>query len=264
MKTFKFILLGILFFPSLGQAQNYKHIVAFGDSFTDNGHINGHGFDRDTNGYVWVEYLDESLGCESVDNRAWGGARTDNGHFMGFDWSGFLWQIDRYESTTSPDDTLYAVWVGVNDYWDDKDNPSNSVKNIKTGLNTLIDKGAKNFVVFNNFDLTLSLGYGPKTDYHHLVPAVKKLTKQFNAELYAMLFEAETGLVASHPEVRIHFIDIYGFMNDLVANNTFEDHPWKGTYKAPDSKAYLWYDEWHPMTSTHKQIADMVLEELRK
>ena len=254
----------ILICPFFGIAQNFKNIVAFGDSFTDNGYINGHGFNRDTNGYVWVEYLAEMIDCQNVDNRAWGGARTDNGHFLGFDWSGFNWQIDNYEMITNPDETLFTVWIGVNDYWDNKDDPSNSVMNIKTGLKKLIEKGGKHFVVFNNFDLTMSLGYGPNTEYHTLIPEVRKLTKRFNSELSSMLFENKNGLVKANPKIKIHFIDIYTFMNDLVNANQFNKTPWKGTYKFPEPKKYLWYDEWHPMTSCHNQIAELVLKVLKK
>lgn len=237
--------------------------MAFGDSFTDNGYINGHGFNRDTNGYVWVEYLAEMLDCHEVDNRAWGGARTDNGHYLGFDWSGFNWQIDKYTMATDPDETLYTVWIGVNDYWDTKDDPTNSVKNIQSGLLKLIDSGAQHLVVFNNFDLTLSLGYGPNTAYHSLIPEVKKLTKRFNSALSSMLFDKETGLVLSYPDIKIYFIDIYTFMNDLVASKIFHQTPWRGTYQFPDPDTYLWYDEWHPMTNCHKQIAKLVLDELK-
>ena len=247
-----------------GSAQDFKLIVAFGDSFTDNGYVDGHGFDRDTNGLVWVEYLANFINCPKVDNRAWGGARTDNGHFLGFDWSGFNWQVDKYELTTDPEQTLFTVWIGVNDYWDTKDNPSNSVKNIKTGLEKLIATGGKHFVVFNNFDLTLSLGYGPNTEYHALVPMVKQLTKRFNAELYDMLYDKNAGLEQLHPEITFYFVDIYTFMNDLVTRNQFNQKPWKGTYQFPDPKAYLWYDEWHPMTSCHKLIGELVLEKIRK
>ncbi|MEZ2416214.1 SGNH/GDSL hydrolase family protein [Muriicola sp. E247] len=260
------LILVLILIPSTyqGYTQNFQTIVAFGDSFTDNGFIDGNGFDRDTNGYVWVEYLSEMMNCQKLDNRAWGGARTDNGHFMGFDWSGFNWQVDHYEPKTNPEETLYAVWIGVNDYWDNKEDPSNSVKNIKNGLDKLIEKGAKYFVIFNNFDLTISLGYGPNTEYHYLIPSVQKLTKKFNEELYSMLYQEKTGLTYNHPEIKTYFIDIYTFMNDLVANNLFKNQPWRGTYKKPDSKEHLWYDEWHPMTRYHKQIAELVLEEIKK
>lgn len=262
MKSWSFIILCIYLFPGLSYTQNFSHIVAFGDSFTDNGYINGHGFDRDTNGLVWVEYLGELIECQDIDNRAWGGARTDDGHFLGFDWSGFNWQIDQYEMTINPAETLFTVWIGVNDYWDNKDDPSNSVSNIKTGLIKLIDKGGRNFVVFNNFDLTISLGYGPETEYHHLVPAVQNLTKRFNSELSDMLYNEQNGLVQAHPEIKLYFVDIYSFMNDYVSKNQFHDKPWKGSYKLPDPNKYLWYDEWHPMTSCHRKIGELVFREI--
>ncbi len=265
MRVSLFYLLILTVFPITINSQDFKSIVAFGDSFTDNGHIDGHGFNRDSNGKVWVEHLKDLLGCEVLDNRAWGGARTDNGHFMGYDWSGFNWQVDKYEQISDAEETLVTVWIGVNDYWDAKDDPANSVKNIRNGLIKLIDKGAKNMVVFNNFDLTISLGYGPTTKYHDLVPEVKKLTKEFNSDLYNMLFDQEAGLSKTHPEIKIYFIDIYSFMNDLVNANDFKNAPWKDdTYKYPNPKEYLWYDEWHPMTHCHYQIAEMVLKELRK
>ncbi len=263
MRVLLISLLCVLLYPFVGNTQNIETIVAFGDSFTDNGYINGHGFNRDTNGLVWVEYLGEMLNCNELDNRAWGGARTDNGHFLGFDWSGFNWQVDRYTMTTNPEETLVTVWIGVNDYWDNNDDPTNSVANIKLGLEKLIEKGVNQFVVFNNFDLTLSLGYGPNSEYHGLIPAVKRLTKMFNSELSNMLFDNELGLVKSHPEIKLHFIDIYSFMNDLVSSNQFHGEPWRGTYMFPDPKKYLWYDEWHPMTHCHQQIAELVYKEFK-
>jgi len=50
----------------------------------------------------------------------------------------------------------------------------------------------------------------------------------------------------------------------LVAENQFKNTPWRGTYQFPDPKVYLWYDEWHPMTLCHFQIAELVLKELKK
>lgn len=264
MRTSHFLLLIIALLPFTAYNQNFKNIVAFGDSFTDNGHIDDHGFNRDSNGKVWVEHLKDMLGSNELDNRAWGGARTDNGHYMGFDWSGFNWQVDKYELQSNPEETLFTVWIGVNDYWDTKGDPSNSVENIKTGLLKLIAKGAKDIVVFNNFDLTLSLGYGPQTEYHELIPAVKKLTKEFNEGIQKMLFDDITGLEQVQPEIKIYFVDIYTFMNELVQNNDYNDTPWMGSYKYPNPKEYLWYDEWHPMTSCHFQIAELVLREIKK
>lgn len=239
-------------------AQDFTHIVAFGDSFTDNGHIDGHGFNRDSNGKVWVEYLTDLLHVENLDNRAWGGARTDDGHYLGFDWSGFNWQVDRFEMQSPPEKTLFTVWIGVNDYWDAKSDPADSVANIRRGLDKLVAKGARHFVVFNNFDLTLSLGYGPGTDYHELIPVVKKLTQKFNTGLQQMLFDATEGFSQEYPEIELYFVDIDAFMSTYAEKHEFAKSPWQGSYKFPDPEKYLWYDEWHPMTHCHLEIAAMV------
>jgi phospholipase/lecithinase/hemolysin len=257
------LLLISIFTPTL-QAQGFTHIVAFGDSFTDNGHIDGHGFNRDSNGKVWVEHLKDKLQAQDLDNRAWGGARTDDGHYLGFDWSGFNWQVDRFELQSKPEETLITVWIGVNDYWDVKGDPVDSVENIKRGLQKLIAKGARHLVVFNNFDLTLSLGYGPETEYHGLVPAVKKLTQEFNTGLYQMLFDGSNGFAKEHPEVSFYFVDIATFMDTYVQKHDFVDTKWQGSYAFPDPERYLWYDEWHPMTQCHFEIAAMVHQVLQQ
>jgi len=249
--------------PAL-QSQEFTHIVAFGDSFTDNGHIDGHGFNRDSNGKVWVEYLSDKLQAQDLDNRAWGGARTDDGHYSGFDWSGFNWQIDRFELQSKPEETLFTVWIGVNDYWDAKNDPADSVRNIKRGLEKLIAKGAKHLVVFNNFDLTLSLGYGPKTEYRDLAPTVRVLTQKFNTQLHQMLFDSSNGFVQEHPGVKLYFVDIGAFMDAYVKKHDFAAAPWRGSYAFPDPEKYLWYDEWHPMTQCHFDIAEMVHQVLQQ
>lgn len=246
------------------QAQEFTHIVAFGDSFTDNGHIDGHGFNRDSNGNVWVEYLRDKLRAEDLDNRAWGGARTDDGHYLGFNWSGFNWQVDRFELQSKPEATLFTVWIGVNDYWDAKSDPADSVENIRRGLDKLVAKGARHLVVFNNFDLTLSLGYGPETEYHRLVPTVRRLTQEFNSGLHRMLFDGSNSFVGEHPEVKLYFVDIDAFMSAFVKKHDFAATAWRGSYAFPDPEKYLWYDEWHPMTQCHLEIATLVQQVLQQ
>jgi len=85
-------------------------------------------------------------------------------------------------------ETLFTTWIGINDFWDGKGDPVKSVTNIKTGLQKLIDKGGKFFLVFNAFDITPSPAYGKSTEYHHVIPQVQQMTQTFNSELYKMLF----------------------------------------------------------------------------
>lgn len=262
MKTATYAL--FLFFSFQGYSQVINSLVAFGDSFTDNGHVNGHGFNRDSNGKLWIDYLAEMLGCDNLDNRAWGGARTDSGHYTGLDWSGFNWQVDNYIMTTDPAETLFTIWIGINDYWDAKDDPTCSVSNIRTGIQKLIAIGAERLVVFNNFDLTLAPGYGAETEYHDLVPQVRALVTEFNEELFDMIMNKETGLISNYTDIEITYIDIYSFMNELIASNIYRDihTPWKDSYQFPYPHGFLWYDEWHPMTSCHFEIAKLVTKKL--
>ena len=124
----------------------YKRIVAFGDSMTDNGYDNGHGFQRYSNGKVWVEYLAEMLRVGDVEVYAWGGARSGygNDHPNANDWSGLLWQIEHYSPSGSVRQTLFTVEIGINDLHD----PSNGITaqtvidNLLLFIANLIDKGA--------------------------------------------------------------------------------------------------------------------------
>lgn len=252
-----------LLFITLAQAQEIRHIVAFGDSFTDNGLVNGHGFDRYSNGKVWVEYLSEWLGCESLNNRAWGGARTDNGHYTGLDWSGFHWQIEHFESSTDPAQTLYTVWIGINDYWDTEEGTLQPITNIEEGVQMLIGKGAERFLIFNNFDLTVAPGYGRDTEYNHLIPQVQKLVDEFNQRLLNLLENESTGLRNRFPKVRFHMVDVDAFMEKQLADQRYSNvtTPWRDSYTDP--AGFLWYDEWHPMTSWHRDLAHWILNELQ-
>ena len=74
-------------------------LVAFGDSTTDDGVLypnDPYGFNRFSNGPVWVDYLAESLKIDNISNFAYAGAFSDYGNYYGHDWSGGLWQVEEY------------------------------------------------------------------------------------------------------------------------------------------------------------------------
>ena len=116
------ILLMVLFLclPHGASAGQFKNIIAFGDSISDNAFDDGHGFRRYSNGKIWVEHLGDMLGSEFVEVRAWGGAMSGKGNYNGAakDWSGLLWQIDQYTPSTNMDETLFTIEIGVNDLHD--------------------------------------------------------------------------------------------------------------------------------------------------
>lgn len=61
-------------FARTSQCRTFQHLVVFGDSLSDNGIDDGHGFLRYSNGKVWPEYLSEAMAAKSVEVRAWSGA----------------------------------------------------------------------------------------------------------------------------------------------------------------------------------------------
>ena len=94
--------------PLLAQNSGIEHLVVFGDSHSDNGFDDGHGFESYSNGKVWPEYLADSLRVKTLDVRAWGGAFSGMGNEgnNAKDWSGLLWQVQEYNSYIELNKTL--------------------------------------------------------------------------------------------------------------------------------------------------------------
>lgn len=104
-----FVIACISLTASASAENKFKKIVAFGDSVSDNAFDDGHGFRRYSNGKIWVEYLGGMLGCESVDDRAWGGAMSGQGNYNApaKDWSGLLWQVEQYTGCRNQGNLVY-------------------------------------------------------------------------------------------------------------------------------------------------------------
>ncbi|WP_187170381.1 SGNH/GDSL hydrolase family protein [Salidesulfovibrio onnuriiensis] len=245
----------MLIFVLATQAQaGTKRIVAFGDSFSDDGISDGYGFSRKSNGDVWVEHLARMLHAE-LEDRAWCGARSGSGNAAGFDdWSGLAWQVDNFQPKWEQDDTLYTVLIGINDIYDGDDRAGEVVGNILSAMNKLAGKGAVNILVSNVPDITLAPAY--IKDYAAKKEAVQKVTRDINARLETALF-GKGGFAGNHPSVHVYFVDAYGVFNELVAGKHFKnmEEPWYGTYKYPHPDGHMWWDSWHPMTEAHRTLA---------
>lgn len=238
-----------------------KHIVAFGDSFSDDGISDGYGFSRKSNGDVWVEHLAKMLGV-SLEDRAWCGAKSGMGNAAGFDdWSGLAWQVDEFEASGNQDETLYTVLIGINDIYDGGDKGELVVNNIVSALDKLADKGAKNILVSNVPDITHAPAY--IKDYAAKKAAVQKVTRDINFRLESALF-GEGGFVAQHPDVKLYMVYAYGVFERLVAERHFKNmvEPWYGTYKYPHPDSHMWWDSWHPMTEAHRALAQAAVKAL--
>ncbi|MCK4378016.1 MAG: hypothetical protein KAW01_01660, partial [Deltaproteobacteria bacterium] len=142
-------------------AGNFKNVVVFGDSLSDNGNVyslQGGAYPPApyqgcfSDGPVWVEYLVKSLGISGdFCNYAHGGARTDLTNSEG-DPTGFLTQVSAYTGLLArsaafptafpqPEETLFIIWIGGNDFLGDLPDPAaavmQAVVNIRTGMTQL-------------------------------------------------------------------------------------------------------------------------------
>lgn len=241
-----------------------EKIVAFGDSFSDNGFDDGHGFRRYSNGKVWVEHLGDLLGAE-VDDRAWGGALSGQGNYNtpAKEWSGLLWQVDQYHPDKGTANVLFTVQIGVNDLHDPgtKITPPEVAENLSRALEVLITKGARRILVWN---LPASLTFPGYTQekyqwYDYYAPKLKEAKEHFK-QYNAILSEKLGDIQKKHPDANILLFDIEKAMREIQQDFSETATPWLGSYLYPEKGKYLWFDEWHFMTETHQAIAQKVFE----
>ena len=244
----------------------YKRIVAFGDSMTDNGYDNGHGFQRYSNGKVWVEYLAEMLRVGDVEVYAWGGARSGygNDHPNENDWSGLLWQIEHYSPSGSVRQTLFTVEIGINDLHD----PSNGITaqtvidNLLLFIANLIDKGGRHLLVWNlPANMVPPAYFDPSwCDYPHLHPQLEhaqQLYRQFNQLLLSALSQTRE----KYSDCEILLFDLNRSIVDIQKRLSETTRPWYGTHMRPTPGLWMWWDHWHWMTETHGMVAEAIIRD---
>ena len=251
---------------------NFSKVIAFGDSVSDNGFQDGAGFQPYTNGYVWVEYLANSLpgGPVPVKSEAWGGAMTNQANWDKIGWSGLLWQIDQYEKEIGQEDiskVLFTIYCGGNDFWGNKKNATLSAKNIVTAMEKLYKKGARHIVIANQYTAVISPGY-LKGDYATYRAPLTKFKKSLNESLKNLIVDNKDSYIASHPEVTVYYINSDDLFNKIANDEkgylfTNKTQKWLGTKEFPSPEKYLWWDEWHLMTRAHQLFADFIIEKIK-
>jgi len=240
----------LLFFWVPSQGYSYSHVLAFGDSLSDNGIYQGYGgepgntnssdvygFRRFSNGPVWVEYLAGSMGATLLD-MAYGGATTSwDNPAAHLSTTGLFWQVSTYSAVfgSIPDDTLVTVWAGGNDMFNARD-PITAADNIATAITTLIGLGGDTFLVPN---LTKGGAYAAWIE-------------PFDTALESEL----AGLRTLYPNKEFFYLDL----NNLVLTGI--DY-YDGTFLAQTygPGVYAWWDQVgvHPTTEVHCQIAAYAL-----
>jgi phospholipase/lecithinase/hemolysin len=275
-------------------AQPYTDIVAFGDSLTDFGGLAVYSGDFPeiiddfpesldyipealTNDRVWIQYLADEWDAD-LDNNAIGGAKTDrhtSSQIQELSDIGvipdlsYLGQVSRFideDKTFLPADTLFAVWIGGNDFLgfdlsqgDQNQFVNETIRNIRIGLNALAEEaGARNFLVLKLPDMGKIPEYNDNTEISEKATA---LASDFNLALENTLAD----FTQANPGVRVYVFDVFDYINELIASGIFtnttgtyleldEDGDWTGDFNGP-ADDFIFWDEIHPTDRTHELLA---------
>lgn len=256
----------LLFLPTVALASSFDTLVVFGDSLSDNGNLfaidpaqvpsDDYYQGRFSNGPVWAEYLADVdlLDCHLVDN-AYGGATTD-----GSSPPGLITQVSAYTgSATLEGSTLFAIWIGANDFLNGSVDYQTSADNIGTALDALATFGAKHILVLNLPDLGSTPRYLGTPDEAD----ARALSQGFNAALAAVI----DAFQATFPEVTVYEFDIYAFLHATAdapesygftnATQVCPSYAIAGNFD--NSAGYVFWDDIHPTTEAHDVIADQIL-----
>ena len=289
-----------------------KRIIVFGDSYSDNGNdyqLTGNKYPnseayyqgRFSNGPVWAEYFAKLLGINPDDssqfiNLAYGQAKilsptsitvhgTPDKKYTIPD---LAEEIDTYQqryNTFKPND-LVVVFIGTNDFFDISpanrhDFFLNAADQEVTQIQRLIQLGAKNIVVFNGRDVTLSplakivaranTKANDATSIDDYLQKLRSLIQLYNHRLSTQLSRTK--------EVILY--DVFAFDNQMAQKrvngsrkkkvynfdlmcyiNTNGDYQQVAGSICSDAKAYFYYDRIHTTSTINQLLADSVYRNL--
>ncbi|MEW6496997.1 MAG: SGNH/GDSL hydrolase family protein [Cyanobacteriota bacterium] len=247
---------------------------------------------RFSNGPNWIDYLAQDLNLNPTPytalasgiiptqgiNFAFGGATTGLDNTVNPLLPGLQQQLGLFTSSVPTNqaadpNALYVLWAGANDYLPTQsptfqpfDNPNTTIGNLSFALNTLAAVGAKNFLVVNLPDL----GELPLTNNTPISEGLNTLSGLHNASLSATLnnFSNTPG-----SDFNIKLLDVNSLFKEAVANPAqfgFTDVTTACINNANCvlggqnvQNQYLFWDNIHPTTATHKEIAELAYSELQ-
>lgn len=288
--TTGFLLLSLIF-PLKVLAKDYDNIYIFGDSFSDSGNVfnatngiippsqtyfNG----RFSNGPIWVDYLASDLGLtlNLKNNFAFGGATTGTENIGLPSLPGLQQQINSFVSAQTADpNALYIIWAGTNDYlsyfFGGVPNPTNTVGNLSAELTSLVADGARDIMVVNlpdlgklpfaNFDSQRSNLFNTFSSTHNssLDTTLKSLRQQLSPDINII----ELNVNSLFDKV-IAAPDKFGFSNVTTSCISKDLSVVPIDVRAQkvlcNPEKFLFWDEVHPTTTTHKLIGELAFSAL--
>ncbi|MDJ0662342.1 MAG: SGNH/GDSL hydrolase family protein [Crocosphaera sp.] len=279
-------------------AAGFSAIYGFGDSLSGTGNINQIVLEatggtqtfpptppyfegRFSNGPVWIELLAQRLNIPLV-NSAFGGAtsgfeNTLDTTLPGIPLPGLQGQIGNFmiNNPVADPNALYAIWTGGNDYLPTNsmvftpfDNPNQTLINIGTAINSLVEIGAKNIMVLNLPNLgNIPLNNGS-------VDGVCPENNQFDGDCLNELTMAHNSGLSTLlsnflPNINIIPIDINTLVNNTVKNPSpiFSNVTDACLNLSPfelcnNPDEFLFWDDRHPTTEGHQLIANLAFDSL--
>ncbi|CAO3588359.1 unnamed protein product [Absidia cylindrospora] len=276
----------VLLASSMPFVHGYDRIIAFADSYTDNGNDYRHSMSppsppywkgRFSNGPTWLEQVADELGDRvKVINHGHGGATTDNAHayseFNGYVVPGLLQQIEQYGvNNTNPAEDLYIIYIGYNDlnaiinpdqYHIVKPFTQDDVANsVVKGIHQLMDKyQAKTFTVMT---------CPPFDQWPVIKPEDKERTKtlinDYNRNLGNKVKDIEGA--------DIHVLDDHAWFEDALS------HPERFGLQTDngacipginqkvkvcdDPEKHFFWDDYHPEAKVHKALGEWATSKLK-
>ncbi|GAA5794922.1 hypothetical protein HPULCUR_000270 [Helicostylum pulchrum] len=205
---------------------NFKNIIAFGDSYTDNGSFSKFyksktyrisklslspstsEIERYADGPLWVEYLIELFDNSLLFDFARSGSTVIN-DFIARPPEDMSMQIDAYIKSKAPTKhSIYFIWMGVNDIFElfklhPNDNPKRRdildgvINSIHQDLTKLYESGANNIMLIGLIPLETALVYSKLSTQTKL--ELQKLVSDYNQRLTSVMtdFQRETPMVSS-------------------------------------------------------------------
>ncbi|MBF0229343.1 MAG: SGNH/GDSL hydrolase family protein [Desulfamplus sp.] len=276
---------------SYANSMEFKNMVIFGDSLSDNGNffkVSGGVYPpaacyqgRYSDGPIWFEYLAEEIGATGLNlNYAHVGAKTGTTNYddprVDKPFPGFLTEIQAYLDLAAiatkypvtfamPEDTLFLIWIGGNDFWgvtgpeDAAARIKAAAVNLQTGLSQLINAGASKFLVMNLPDLGVIPTYNKDA-------VMSAMASQISAGYNQALEQVLSGMESAYTNITIKRVDTVAAVKDFITNaETFgfintSDEKWKNSDNTIAEGNYLFWSGGHPTTFTHKLIAQKVAE----
>jgi thermolabile hemolysin len=245
----------------LSQVHN---LVVFGDSLSDNGnsyaavglpkppYYDG----RWTNGLNWVDYFTKIAGLPPATaflknggtNFAVGGSTSE---LLGAQIAAFLAAVG---GSADPSD-LYVIWIGSNDFLAGIQ-PSTTVTAIGTEITALSLAGAKNFLLINVPDISLT------PNIIAMGGAKVQAAEQFVSSVNSQLLSDIPGLAALLG-VNLQLVDVNPLFTELVndpasfgfKNSAGEAYNPSTGVEVKRPNRYVFWDGFHPTTRVHRLAA---------